>query len=95
MAYFRDNTAQDDRAIEAEIGRYLAEPGLALAYKIGALKIQELRATAQRELGPAFDVRAFHDQVLRHGALPLDLLEQNIKTWVARVKGQGSRTSGS
>jgi uncharacterized protein (DUF885 family) len=87
MAYFRENTAQDDRAIQAEIDRYVAEPGLALAYKIGALKIQELRAFAQKELGPAFDVRAFHDEVLRHGAVPLDLLEQNIKTWVARVKG--------
>ncbi len=86
IEYFRENTAQDDRAIEAEINRYIAEPGLALAYKIGELKIKELRASAQKELGPAFDLRAFHDEVLRHGAVPLDLLEQNVKTWVAAVK---------
>jgi uncharacterized protein (DUF885 family) len=87
--YFRDTTAQDDRAIEAEVNRYSVEPGLALAYKIGELKIKELRAAAQRELGPAFDVRAFHDEVLRHGAMPLDLLEQDIKAWVAGVKAGG------
>jgi uncharacterized protein (DUF885 family) len=84
--YFRDTTAQDDRAIEAEVDRYIADPGLALAYKIGELKIKELRAAAQRELGPAFDLRAFHDEILRHGALPLDVLEQNVRTWIAGVK---------
>jgi uncharacterized protein (DUF885 family) len=83
---FRDNTAQDQRAIEAEVDRYITSPALALAYKIGELKFKELRATAQKELGPAFDVRAFHDEVLRHGALPLDLLERNIKAWTAAVK---------
>jgi uncharacterized protein (DUF885 family) len=93
IEYFRANTAQDDRAIEAEVNRYTVEPGLALAYKIGELKIKEMRAFAQRELGPAFDVRAFHDEVLRHGAVPLDLLEQNVRTWVAGVKGQGSRAA--
>ncbi len=84
--YFRKNTAQDDRAIEAEISRYATSPGLALAYKIGELKIKELRATAQKELGPAFDLRAFHDELLRHGALPLDLLEQNVKAWMRARK---------
>jgi uncharacterized protein (DUF885 family) len=88
IEYFRDTTAQDDRAIEAEVNRYIADPGLALAYKIGELKITELRAAAQKELGPAFDVPAFHDEVLRHGAVPLDLLEQNVKTWVAGVKAR-------
>ncbi|HEY4575718.1 MAG TPA: DUF885 domain-containing protein, partial [Thermoanaerobaculia bacterium] len=86
VEYFRENTAQDDRAIEAEITRYIAEPGLALAYKIGEMKIKALRALAQQELGPAFDLRAFHDEVLRHGAVPLDLLEQNVRAWVAAVK---------
>ena len=91
--YFRANTAQDDRAIEAEVNRYISSPGLALAYKIGELKIKELRASAQKELGPAFDLRAFHDEVLRHGAVPLDLLEQNVKTWMAAVKaGPRSKT---
>jgi uncharacterized protein (DUF885 family) len=80
---FRDNTAQDDRAIAAEVDRAISSPGLGVAYKIGELKFTELRAYAQKELGPAFDLRAFHDETLRHGAVPLDLLEQNIKTWVA------------
>ncbi|MFL6233275.1 MAG: DUF885 family protein, partial [Thermoanaerobaculia bacterium] len=91
--------AQDQRAIEAEINRYVADPGLALAYKIGELRIKELRASAQTELGPAFDLRAFHDEVLRHGAVPLDLLEQNVKAWVAAVKaarpGEGAGSSAS
>jgi len=81
--YFRENTAQNDRAIEAEINHYVSMPGQAVAYKIGELKIKELRASAQKELGPAFDIRAFHDEVLRHGAVPLDLLEQNIKAWLS------------
>ncbi|MFL6196082.1 MAG: DUF885 domain-containing protein [Thermoanaerobaculia bacterium] len=93
--YFRDNTAQDERAIEAEVNRYIANPGLALAYKLGELKIKELRAAAEKELGPAFDLRAFHDEVLRHGAVPLDLLEQNIKAWVAKVKGPAVVSSRS
>ncbi|MFY9821468.1 MAG: DUF885 domain-containing protein [Thermoanaerobaculia bacterium] len=82
--YFRENTAQDDRAINVEIDRYVNSPGLALAYKIGELKFKELRAYAQKELGPAFDIRAFHDEILRSGAVPLGLLEQNVKAWVAR-----------
>jgi uncharacterized protein (DUF885 family) len=84
--YFRDNTAQDERAIDAEIDRYVSAPGQAVAYKIGELKFKELRAYAQKELGPAFDIRAFHDEVLRSGALPLDLLERNIKAWTANLR---------
>ena len=57
-----------------------------MAYKTGELKFKELRAYAQKELGPAFDLRAFHDEVLRHGAVPLDLLEQNIRAWVASAR---------
>jgi uncharacterized protein (DUF885 family) len=91
--YFRENTAQEERAIEAEVDRYISTPGVALAYKLGELKIKELRATAQKELGPAFDLRAFHDEVLRHGALPLDLLEQNVKIWIAGVKATSSLRS--
>ena len=91
IEYFRENTAQDDRAIEAEIDRYISSPGQAVAYKIGELKFKELRAAAQKELGPAFDLRAFHDEVLRHGAVPLDLLEQNIRAWTAALKAAQRR----
>jgi uncharacterized protein (DUF885 family) len=85
--YFRANTAQDDRAIDVEIDRYILSPGQAVAYKIGELKFKALRAAAQKELGPAFDLRAFHGEVLRHGAVPLDLLEQNVKAWIAKGRG--------
>ncbi len=62
--------------------RIIARPGTVPVYKIGELKIRELRAYAQKELGPRFDLRAFHDRILGHGQLPLDLLEKSIEDWV-------------
>ncbi len=88
VAYFRENTAQDDRAIDIEVERYLYEPALGVAYTIGALRFKALRAEAERELGPAFDLRSFHDEVLRHGALPLDLLDRNVRAWISARKGR-------
>ena len=73
-------------ASEAEIDRYIVWPGQALGYKLGQLKILELRQRAQTELGPRFDIKAFHDEILNGGALPLDLLESHINDWIARVK---------
>ena len=84
--YFHEHAAMDDQNIETEVDRYIAWPGQALSYKMGQMKILELRERAQRELGPKFDVRAFHDAVLDQGALPLDVLEQKINTWIAGNK---------
>jgi len=78
-----DNTALSRANIEAEVNRYITNPGQALAYKIGELKIRELRTRAERALGDRFDIRRFHDAVLEHGAIPLDLLESNINAWIA------------
>jgi uncharacterized protein (DUF885 family) len=83
--FFKQNAPKAEHDIIVEVDRYIVWPGQALAYKIGELKIQELRAYAKRKLGAAFDIRAFHDQVLVRGAMPLGVLEQRIHDWVERV----------
>ena len=92
--YFKANAAKAEHDIEVEVDRYIVWPGQALAYKIGELKIKELRAYSQKELGAKFDIRAFHDHVLGNGALPLDLLEKNVKTWVAAAKSGAGEKAG-
>ena len=86
VQYFHDHTALDETSVQTEVNRYIAWPGQALAYKIGQMKILELRDRAQKALGGKFDIRAFHDQVLDAGALPLDVLEQRIDGWIAAQK---------
>jgi prolyl oligopeptidase len=81
--FFKDNAAKTELDIINEIDRYIGNPGQALAYKIGQLKILSLRANAEAALGDEFDIRAFHDHLLGAGALPLDLLEQRMDTWLS------------
>jgi uncharacterized protein (DUF885 family) len=88
IEYFKENSAKTEHDITVEIDRYLVMAGQALAYKIGELKIKELRAAAARDLGPRFDERAFHDVVLGNGAVPLELLESQVRAFIAHEKAQ-------
>ncbi len=81
--FFKDNAAKTEHDIVNEIDRYIGNPGQALAYKIGQLKILAIRASAEAQLGDDFDIRAFHDHLLGAGALPLDLLQQRMDAWIA------------
>lgn len=86
VAYFRENSSVPDAAIRSEIRRYLIMPGQATAYKVGMIRMQELRRKAEAELGEGFDIRGFHDAILGGGAMPLDLLEQRVDRWIASRK---------
>ncbi len=86
--FFRKSGAIDEPSIQSETDRYIAWPAQALSYKLGQLKIRELRERAQKELGPKFDIRSFHDEMLNGGTLPLDLLEARTDKWIAQQKSQ-------
>lgn len=89
IAYMTDNSALTAANIEAEVNRYIANPGQALAYKLGELKIRELRTKAEAELGKKFDLRHFHDAVLDQGSVPLDVLDAQVNAWIAAEKAKG------
>jgi uncharacterized protein (DUF885 family) len=84
MDFFRENTGKTDQDITVEVDRYIVWPGQALAYKLGQLKIRELRARAEKTLGNGFDIRSFHDAVLEEGAMPLDILEAHLNAWLEK-----------
>jgi uncharacterized protein (DUF885 family) len=86
--FFRKSGAVDEPTIQSETDRYISWPAQALSYKLGQLKIRELRDRAQNELGPKFDIRAFHDEILNGGTLPLDLLEARTGKWIAQQKAK-------
>ena len=86
IQYSLDNEAESEASITSEIERYMAMPGQALSYKIGQLKIRELRAKAEQQLGDEFDIREFHNQVLETGCIPLEILENKINVWIAKAK---------
>jgi uncharacterized protein (DUF885 family) len=86
LSCLRENTALSEKNMQNEVDRYIAWPGQALGYKIGELKIMELRHRAEATLGAKFDIRAFHDVVLDEGSMPLEILEQRVNTWIAAQK---------
>jgi uncharacterized protein (DUF885 family) len=88
--YFRENTGKTDQDITVEVDRYIVWPGQALAYKLGQLKIRELRGRAEKELGNLFDVRSFHDAVLEQGAVPLSFLEAHMGGWTTAQKAKSN-----
>ncbi|HYG99688.1 MAG TPA: DUF885 family protein [Terriglobales bacterium] len=84
--YFHNNSGIDEPTVQSETDRYIAWPAQALGYKVGQLRLLELRARAEKELGPQFDIRAFHDTLLGAGALPLDVVERRVNEWIERKK---------
>jgi uncharacterized protein (DUF885 family) len=91
VKFFHDHSGLDEIEVQRETDRYIVWPGQALAYKIGQLKIIELRERAKKELGDRFDIRAFHDEVLGAGALPLDVLETRINNWIKATRESKTR----
>jgi uncharacterized protein (DUF885 family) len=90
IRYMLDNSSMAESDVVAEVERYIVWPGQALSYKLGQLRISAMRAKAERELGARFDAREFHDQVLKDGALPLEVLEAKLDRWIAATKAGGA-----
>ena len=88
--YFHEHTNMDETTVQTEVDRYIAWPGQALAYKIGQMKILQLRARAEKALGAKYDIKAFDDEIVDAGALPLDVLETRVNAWIAAQTGSGT-----
>lgn len=95
VAYFRAHSSEDEPDLQSETDRYIAAPAQALGYKLGQLDILRLRQLAQKELGDSYDVRAFHDEILNGGALPLDVLDQRVTAWIAERKSSKTQAGSA
>jgi uncharacterized protein (DUF885 family) len=95
VAFFRQSAAVDEPTIQAETDRYISWPAQALSYKLGQLKFRELRDRSQKELGPKFDIRSFHDEMLSGGVLPLDLLDSRTNGWIQGQKPGAKSTAAN
>ncbi len=91
LAYLRERTALSEHEVTTEVDRYISWPGQALSYKLGEIRILQLRAEAERELGDTFDLKAFHDAVLREGSVPLPVLEEQIRAFIAQAKAASAQ----
>jgi uncharacterized protein (DUF885 family) len=89
VAYMKEHTTESDAFIASEVDRYIVQPGQATTYKVGQLKILELRARASATLGPRFDARGFNNAIIDGGALPLSVVERNVDRWIAAEKARG------
>jgi uncharacterized protein (DUF885 family) len=94
VEFFEEHSLETGTDLQAEVDRYIAWPGQALSYKIGQLKFLELRKRAQDQLGDKFDIRAFHDEMLNGGAMPLDVLDWRTNSWIAAVKAEAAPKGG-
>jgi len=90
ITFLKNNTASSEQDIVSEVDRYIAWPGQALAYKMGELKIRELRARAEKRMKQSFDIQKFHDELLNDGALPLDILQSKMVHWTTKTTGKKS-----
>jgi uncharacterized protein (DUF885 family) len=86
ITYMMENEAISEQGATAEIERYMAIPGQALSYKIGALKIRELRSKYAKQLGNKFNLSDFHDELLKDGSMPLEIIEKKMDTWAAKIE---------
>ena len=91
--YFHEHSSVDESDVQAEVDRYIAWPAQALSYKLGQLEILKLRARAEKELGSRYDIRAFHDEILNGGSLPMNVLDKRVTAWIEAQKNGAAKNN--